>query len=502
MSKRYLYRFISVLGIVAVLGAMAPTGIPGLRPITARAVDADVTKLHDGLDSFATFSHGLATDGLLGQNLPELNFAPGAVLGFDDLFKAAIVDRMASINSCADLAQLSTPSGSPLSLSHGRSVTVVASPTCGIQDSLPLTITVTKDVDAGLGISKSGSPVTLNSSSGFTLHLALTANFQFNYVPAQDYFYLTRTAGTPSMTLAIDGALANTSVITAGLGILGVTATPSGVSFHAHLKAAVNDPGGTGRLAFSDPASGGGVTPGALTTGSAASIFSIGWDTGPGVANTIAGSFTVVATADSTIGLTSLDTVSGTVAISSSDLSAGAPTVALTGFDASSVLTKFENLTPRDLGDGLAHLATALAGIQGAKVGANGNINLPFMQGKLSDAVKISEDLILFLAGPDPANHPELGAVNQATDTPRFGSIQQLLTQLQGATGVGGGTPAALTSRPASSPSNSTSSGTPGPRRRSTPVRQRPTRPGPPRPAPAPTTRRRPWLTTTPPTGP
>lgn len=444
MLHRRLGRFIAAFGILAVVAALSPSGLPGFSPVTARATspDADVTAITNGVNSFSTFTHGLSTDGLLGQALPELNLAPGSAPGFSDLLQSVLGDRISSLSilHCADLSQLSTPTGSPLSLSGGRSVTVVATPTCGIQDSLPVTITVAKDVSAGLGISKDGSPVTLNSTGGLNLHVTFTANFQFNYVPSQDYFYLAKFDSTPSLSLAVDGSLANGSTITAGLGILGVTATASGVSFHAHLKATVNDPGGNGRLAFQDPASGGGTTPGALSTGNAASIFAIGWDTSQ--ANTIDGSFNVVATPDSSIGLGSLPSVSGTIAVHSADLSSGTPTVTLTGFDPSSILTRFENLTPRDLGDGLAHLATALAGIQGAKVGALGNlgnIDLPFMQGKLADAVRVSEDLIKFIAGP--VGHPEQGAVDQTTDLPKFGSVQEMLTQLKAATGVDGGTP-------------------------------------------------------------
>ena len=251
MTKRMVWRLIAAFGVLAVVAALSPQGLPGLTPVTARATspDADVAAITTGLNSFSTFSNGLSTDGLLGQVLPELNLAPGSAPGFSDLLQTALGDRISSLSilHCPDLSQLSTPFGSPLSLSGGRSVTVAATPTCGsLLDSLPLTITVDKDVSAGLGISKSGSPVTLNSTGGVNLHLTLTANFTFNFVPGQSYFYLLKSGATPSLSLAIDGSLADGSTITAGLGILGVTATASGVSFHAHLKATVNDPGGTG----------------------------------------------------------------------------------------------------------------------------------------------------------------------------------------------------------------------------------------------------------------
>src|SRR5207248_9124867 len=108
-----------------------------LRPVTARAAspDADVAAITAGVNSFSTFTNGLSTDGLLGQALPELNFAPGSAPWFSDLLQKVLGDRISSltINHCADLNQLSTAFGSPLSISGGRSDTVAATPTCGIQ---------------------------------------------------------------------------------------------------------------------------------------------------------------------------------------------------------------------------------------------------------------------------------------------------------------------------------------------------------------------------------
>ena len=449
MVRKNFVRLVAVFSVLAVIAGLAPAvNLPSLRPLDARATtpDADVAGMVAGLNQFTTFSQGLAGDGLLGQNLPGLTLAPGgaAGAGLNDLLANVFSStRLGALTHCADFANLGTGS-SPLTPSSGRSIAVTVGPlTCGstsTSDTLPLVITENRDVTASLALSQTGGQFSLNSSGGLTLHVVLTLNLQFVYVPSQNYFYLVKDlAGTtPALNLAIDGVLADNSTLTASLGILGVTATATGTSFHAHLTATVNDPAGHGRLAFSDPVSGGGTTAGELTPTNAPSIFTIGWNTGTGVANTIAGTFAVVASPDSSIGLGALTSVAGTVVVNGANLATSAPTLTLTGFDPTSALMKFENLTPRDLGDGLAHLAAALTAIQSAKVNTLGDINLPFMQGKLSDAIKLGENLLRFLAGPDPLNHPELGAVDQKSDTPRFASIQQMLEQLTAMTGADG----------------------------------------------------------------
>ncbi|MEU1385058.1 MULTISPECIES: hypothetical protein [unclassified Nonomuraea] len=92
-------------------------------------------------------------------------------------------------------------------------------------------------------------------------------------------------------------------------------------------------------------------------------------------------------------------------------------------------LGRFQTLTPKDLLDGLTHLANAVTAAQRARWDGQGDLDLPFMRGSLADAVQVSEAIHAFAAA----------GVDRNTGRPTFTSIQDLFAALGKARGLPGG---------------------------------------------------------------
>ncbi|HLY34306.1 MAG TPA: hypothetical protein VKQ07_07225, partial [Jatrophihabitantaceae bacterium] len=157
---------------------------------------------------------------------------------------------------------------------------------------------------------------------------------------------------------------------------LGVSLT-SGSSFDltTNLHASLRDPNGDGRVylgtfaagsfhPFTQPDGSGGTTPGELAGGAAAAA-GVAAASFTGIPGALNAQLNLAASVDPNVTI-ALPTVNAGVTISWPDITTGTPSVTVSGAGLGPVQS-FENLTPRDLAQGLARVATALEGIQMAR---------------------------------------------------------------------------------------------------------------------------------------
>ena len=373
-----------VVGGAATITAPAAVAAP---PPTA---DQDVQDIWNGLDALQSFTQGMATDGPLGQSLTDVALTPGgsAGLGFGDLFQKLIIARLTSANPMhlSDLVSALTTSGIDLEANGRHGVLTVTSTTSGGVEALTFSIDVTKRV-ASAPMSLSLSSPTFDFAAPVQVDLTFHASFTVDYDTASRSVYVDTTTA-PSFTVgadahfpcAISGATLpctqDTSGVHAGIGVLGVSLSPgSSFDLTTNLHASLRDPNGDGRVylgtfaggsfkPFTQPDGSGGTTPGELTGGAAAAPGMAGVTFGgtPGALNA---QLNLAASVDPSVTIT-LPSVNAGVAISWPDITTGSPSVTVTGAGLGPVQS-FENLTPRDLAQGLARVATALEGIQMAR---------------------------------------------------------------------------------------------------------------------------------------
>ncbi|HVK20939.1 MAG TPA: calcium-binding protein [Actinokineospora sp.] len=422
-GRRHARRFTAALTgfALAVLGLFA-TAQP------AAAQDQDVQKILAGIGTFGDFSKALATVGKLGEALPVLGVSPGAALGFNDLIDKTVREPLQAKNTFAELAGTY-----PLGGGRPGSLTIATSEAAGV-----------KRVDATLHVTtvSDQQPVTVASASpevGFTtsgavdVTFTLDATLHFAYDTARDWFYLVKDGASPKFTVGAHGELDPGVIPTAGFGILGVDLDKanSHVIVDANISATADDPDGDGKLALSPPATGTGTTE-LATAGAAAGLFHIGLATPAGKVDA-ALAFTAKPLAGASVA-----GLSGTVTVQWPDIATGSPVVGVTGPDLEQ-LTRFTTLSPRDLVEGLSHLVNSIEAIQRAQWGdptkPTGNVNLPFMRGSLADAVKVGAVLAKFV---DDNVFKETEDKAKA-GLPKFTSIQDLFTKLNGAVPLTGG---------------------------------------------------------------
>ncbi|MGW2219595.1 hypothetical protein ACWCSD_31795, partial [Nonomuraea sp. NPDC001684] len=395
-------RFLNVLCALGVLSG----SISAMPPPAAAAVqsDAETAALLAAVERVAAVGGDLAAVGPMGEQLPLVGLVPGGedALGLGDLFQVAVHDKLKNLTALDDLQdeyELSGPRAGKL--------LAKASTQGGIR-RLDLTLDVTRTV-AGrpISIASAQPKVSLTTSGGVDVTLKLTAKLPFAYDPATKSAWLGKDA---TVTVRADGKLAAGARPTAAFGILGVDlSAASALSFTTEFTATAADPDGDGRLDLRELGS----------EGAAAGLFT----------------FSRKGSATATLGITAqpfagaqVAGATATVGVSWPDLAAGGPAVSVTQADLDR-LGRFQTLTPKDLLDGLTHLANAITAVQRARWGDQGDVDLPFMRGSLADAVRISEAIDKFAADSLDGN----------TGQPTFTSIQDLFAALGKARGLPGG---------------------------------------------------------------
>ena len=386
-------------------------------------VDAFVSTLDGTTDSVQAWTQQLATVGQLAEQLPGIPASAGQVLGFEDLLHQYFQDAFTGAMNKGDLNV-----NQDIDLGDGRTghLTSVVSDVADTGDEqLVLTVTASKTLDdqmlsvpLPLGADSNAPQSAFSSSGGVSLTVDASFTFTLVWEDVSDTVSIVADGTTPRIDVNASAEITDLTAMTASIGVLGVSVVPdSSLDLAAHFTSTVDDPNNDGHLAFTEQDG----TPGELAQdGSLDGLLDMGFATPAGHLN---GSLHLNAAAGTDYSL-SLPEVDATIGIEWPDISTGTPTVTPTGID---TVGKFLNMTPRDLADGLGQLATALSGMQKSNIG---DLDLPFVKGKLSDAIKLDEGLIEFLhdhtttADEDPA----------AAGNPDFVSIQQLFDLLQTAT--------------------------------------------------------------------
>ncbi|RZU76087.1 Ca2+-binding RTX toxin-like protein [Micromonospora kangleipakensis] len=406
-----------------------------LPPVAARAADPAAARVAAGLEEWFGKVAQLGAVGPLGQPVPSLNLTPSgaAGLGLSTLYgdwKAAKLGGLSSASSLSEFASILD--GADHTLGDARAITVAAGPVTeqGGSTEILVNVAVKRTVDAGLGIAGGPAPFSFTSSGGIEATLEGKLRFTLVYDPAPPNGFVgirnTAEAG-PTLDVTIGGKVGNLATSKASLGILGVQLSGGTYNLNASISARLADPNGDGLIAVKESNGTGGERDGELAGDGAVSGLAT-----VTLAGSVSGTVTIVGT--STGAIANLpNTAAVTVTVASSNL--GMTPVSVSYPDGSfAPIEAFLTMSPRDLADGLAQLAVTLRAALRA-----GDTSLPFMRGNLTDAVLPEEALLKFLeqnvtqAPPGTADPAKLIDVGK----PRFGSIQELISKLQGTVKVG-----------------------------------------------------------------
>lgn len=163
----------------------------------------------------------------------------------------------------------------------------------------------------------------------------------------------------------------------------------------------------------------------------------------PGTPGSVTGTLSIAADTSGIAGVAFPSNVAADVTLTWADISSGTPTISAPNL--ATLVGKFQNMSLRDLADGLAQVAVSLTGIQQAKfdpdgagpLPTTGNLDLPFLRGTVSDAVKANQVLVDFLKAnvvqqPDPDQPAPPGFDATTVGNPTFDSLQDLIGKAQG----------------------------------------------------------------------
>ncbi len=421
-------------GVVLTVMGLVSFGLRGPTPAAAVAADPGVAAITAGLAQLAAFTNlksgGLASAGSFATPVSQLTVTPGepSTLGFDDLLDKLIVNRIpAGSSQLSDVATALSTGASGVDLEGGgRHAFVTATPTPAptgtTTEQLQLDFTVTRSVDSGLQIASTSPSLQVNASHGVKADFTLTGTMTVAFDSSRSFFYLVHTASTPSLKVDLAASIPDVTKVDVAIGILAMKLITSTFQLNTHYVTTWLDSNNDGKLAFTEPASGGATNPGELAqAANTAAIVTAGYAPSSTAASSVSGQLDLDTAPSAIPGLT-LPSIPTSVSVTSADLSTVPPTVTTPSLDAR--LVKFNTLGPRDLATSVARLLflvrdAQLAHLSGAQ---HGDASLPFLDAKLSDAVRPDELFVKFLT--DPAN------VDQATGQAKFSSIQGFFNAL------------------------------------------------------------------------
>ena len=395
-----------------------------------------------GAGTLAAWASNLGSVGKLAEPLPLVGASPGGLLGLDDLVSDAVADELTGVTwDEIDVDK-------DIAIGGGRTGHVTSNVVDeGAGKRVNIVVTVSKEVTGqSLAVSSASPKVELSVKDGVDIDIDATLALSVVWTgTSDDKVYLVADTASPRLDVdasaSIDAATAKAAV-----GILGVQLDGSTLALKAHLVGRVDDPDNDGRLSL-------GGNGELSQAGSLEGLLHVGLDPlgGPGDENSrgsVHATFNLGAAAGGIAGLTLPSSISSTVSVDWADIGTGTPTV--TAPDLADTVGKFQNMSLRDLADGLAQVVTSLTAIQKAKFDENGaeagdaligDLDLPFMKGTVSDAVEANAALVDFLKewvvqAPDP-NAPVPPDFDPATvGQPKFSSLQDLLTKLEDHAGI------------------------------------------------------------------
>ncbi|MFD0865899.1 calcium-binding protein, partial [Tessaracoccus lubricantis] len=379
----------------------------------------------NGTGNLAAWSKDLGKVGALALPLPLVTSSPGALLGSDDVIQKVVADTISAIDNFTEL----TTGEFDFTLPDGRSGTLFTDANqVGDGWRVDFRAAVNRTVSGlDLHLADDGAGIDLSVTAGVSAAVTAELKFSIQEDGAGGAWLVHDDAPatqTPRISIGVDGTL--TANAKAAVGILGVTLTNSTLSVKHHTVATMNDPNNDGKLAFV------GNQGELAATGSLEGLVQANLDVNS--TSSVSGQFTLGA--DTSMTVPGFPTsVNATVAVNWADITQGTPSITTTGFDAT--LGRFQNMNLQNLADGLARVITAVTAIQQRKFDSgggvlSGNLDLPFMRGTLADVVAIAGPLKDFLADNvwsdgDPAR----------IGTPKFSSLQDLLTKLNASLDLG-----------------------------------------------------------------
>ncbi|AXG12708.1 calcium-binding protein [Intrasporangium calvum] len=446
MSRRSVNRLVgSIASAVLITGWGLGPQLPAHAADPDPGVDRVVAILGGGsaTEDLASWTSGLAALGAFGKPIPFVSASPGGLAGLDDLVKEGIADEVAGATTWGALDALDKA----VSLPGGRNGTLdvaVEDLADGKRVHVDLTITRTA-AKQSLTISSADPKVELASPEGVTVSVEAALSLWIVWTgPTTNRVYLASDAGH-APRVDVDATAHLSASAKAALGILDVSLSSTDFTVKAHAFAKLNDPNNDGVLAFTESAPGDGelAADGSLQGLVSAGLDPTGSPSDPATAGSVAGTLAVQAD-PSGLG-SAFPTFSADVTVTWPNITSGAPVISAP--DLAAVVGRFQNMSLRDLADGLAQVATALTGIQKAKFDADGSgpgtaiagdLDLPFLRGTVSDAVKANEVLVAFLKAnvvqaPDPGQPAPPGFDASTVGNPKFTSLQDLITRLKAA---------------------------------------------------------------------
>lgn len=436
----------AVLASLALVASMLTATSPA-----ARAAEPGVDELVALVGEVADWTSGLGQVGKLAESVPLLTASPGGLLGFEDLFKKAVADKLTGAVDYDDLKF----TDEDISIGSGRTgklTTTVSDEGAGKR--LGIAVTVNRNVTGeDLHLASASPKVDLSVSDGINIDVKSLLKLDVVWTGGPDAkLYLAAGPDSPRLDVDVHASI-NPAAAKAAAGILGVTLTDSTLNLNAHFVGKVSDPDNNGKLFFDEN----GTDDGELAQdGSLEGLFSVGFDPqgakpivpgSPDTKGSATASFKLGA-APAAEGLVLPSGIDATVTVTWPDIS-DPSTMSINAGNLADTIGKFQNMSLKDLAGGLAQIVIAINGMQKAKFDPDaggplpeiGDLGLPFLRGKLSDAVQAGGKLKEFLAAntvPAPGQEGFNPALHDPAEAgqPTFTSLQDLLVKLKNAADI------------------------------------------------------------------